>query len=87
MVAEVLIAHGVDQERLLVKSDGEAGAVGHTDDSMASLGYDRRVDIVVMNPVTPGHSARPVHHREPRQSPAECEPARSRTCAQRAAAR
>lgn len=69
-VADVLTAHGVDRERLVVKSRGEAEAIGHTD-SMASLGYDRRVDIVVLNPVTPGHPAEPVHHRDQPQSLAD----------------
>jgi peptidoglycan-associated lipoprotein len=58
-VAEILVSHGVDRGRLMVVSRGEGEAIGHTD-PLASMGYDRRVDIVVMNPVSPGHAAKPV---------------------------
>lgn len=66
-VADVLAARGVDKGRLKVMSRGEADAIGHTEGSIASLGYDRRVDIFVLNPVTPGHPAEPVHQPESRQ--------------------
>lgn len=66
-VAEALAARGVDQGRLRVMSRGEADAIGHTETSIASLGYDRRVDIFVVNPVTPGRPAQPVHQPESRQ--------------------
>jgi outer membrane protein OmpA-like peptidoglycan-associated protein len=59
-VADVLVSQGIDRKRLTVMSRGEAEAIGHLDE-LASLGHDRRVDLVVMNPVTPGAPARPVH--------------------------
>jgi peptidoglycan-associated lipoprotein len=66
-VAEVLATRGVDKARLKVMSRGEADAIGHTEESIASLGYDRRVDIFVVNPVSPGHPAQPVHQPNSRQ--------------------
>lgn len=66
-VAEALAARGVDEDRLRVLSRGEADAIGHTEGSIASLGYDRRVDIFVVNPVSPGHPAQPVHQPGSRQ--------------------
>jgi outer membrane protein OmpA-like peptidoglycan-associated protein len=46
-VRDILVAYGVDRERLHVKTAGESGALGYT--GFYSYGYDRRVDAVISN--------------------------------------
>lgn len=50
-VKEQLIEHGVDPERITVKSRGEQDSIG--DQPIASHGYDRRVDIVQLFVIAP----------------------------------
>jgi peptidoglycan-associated lipoprotein len=59
-VVELLEREGVDRQRMLVMSRGEADALGHEVPEI-SQGYDRRVDVLLLDPVSPGPPARPTH--------------------------
>lgn len=52
-VKQLLIADGLNPDRIKIASEGELGAMG--DDPQYSYGYDRRVDVIVQGGVhTPG---------------------------------
>jgi outer membrane protein OmpA-like peptidoglycan-associated protein len=45
-IKKALVDAGVDEERIVISSEGKAGAVG-SDSGMYSYGYDRRVDVSI----------------------------------------